>query len=302
MSALSSGIAERMLRWRRVLADLTRTPASLNAELKSASANPMPASPVPNRPREAAAPVSSARAFVRQTLAKDGARGSAGYAVGSARFPLTKTQPSRQGLADDADHSTTVSPSGTATPWRLLTAAASAILFVAWLPGCSETQVNSLVFASELSGRLVHQGRPLSGVRLVRIVKDASETATDEVTTGADGSFAFPAAPRKRSLLMRLVPGEVLSSVSVQITWQGRQIELLGYTKRDYQPLSEFGGRAVRFELDPGEVRYDLDFGDGTLSRKVTARLAPDAHRALGSVVIRRVDEAAAERLQRLFQ
>lgn len=161
--------------------------------------------------------------------------------------------------------------------------------------------MSALVFASAVSGRLVSQGQPLKGVRVVRSVADASERTSDEVTTGPNGEFNFPEMPRKRSLRM-FFPGEVVTSVSLSVSWKGTDTQILSYTKRDYSPLSEFGGRTVAFEFDPGEPRHHLDFGDSVLSKSATARLTPEGRRALGAVVKKPVDEAEAERLRRLFQ
>lgn len=178
---------------------------------------------------------------------------------------------------------------------------AAATLGLVALPGCSREPMKTLVFASAVSGRLVNQGQPLPGMRITRTVADASVTSTDAVTTGPNGEFAFPDMPRKRSWLS-FFPGEVVTSVGLTVSWKGADVEVLSYGKRDFDPFSEFGGRAVAFEFDPGEPRYRLDFGDGVLSRSATARLTSAARQALGAVVKKQVDEAEAERLKSLFK
>jgi hypothetical protein len=160
--------------------------------------------------------------------------------------------------------------------------------------------MSARVLASEISGRLVHQGRPLSGVVVTRTVWDG-EPKKDQATTDSAGAFSFARLPKTFSWKM-VIPAEVVNAVALSVPWNGAEVQILSYTKRDFDPLTEFGGRAVRLELDPAAPRFMLDFGDGVLSRSATARLSPSGRQALGAIVRQPINEAEAERLKRLFE
>jgi hypothetical protein len=101
------------------------------------------------------------------------------------------------------------------------------------------------VIFSAVSGKVLHNGKPVSGAVLERTFVWQEEQATDSVTTAGDGTFSFPKIERG-SFLSSLLPSEPLSEQTIMIRHQGKAYKAWYFVKRNYRDNGELEGRPLR--------------------------------------------------------
>mgnify|MGYP002378442702 FL=1 len=104
-----------------------------------------------------------------------------------------------------------------------------------------------MVLFSAVQGRVLEEGRPVSGATVEREYKWGwkDETGRDSTRTGPDGSFAMPAIERS-SLLGSLLPHEPVVRQSLTIQHAGRSYEGWLYFKRNYRADGELDGKPLK--------------------------------------------------------
>lgn len=142
------------------------------------------------------------------------------------------------------------------------------------------TQVHAMSFgfkiclASESEGKITNNGKALQYAKLVRkVVKDKDEYI-DEVTTGENGKFSFPAI-YKRSLLKH-VPIQPIITQEVIITYEGKTHLAWELTKMDWDHLSEINSGKTIHNGDVKLFKVGCDLAD-----KKYSRYAPNTLRAI---------------------
>lgn len=119
---------------------------------------------------------------------------------------------------------------------------------------------NSVLF-SAVQGRVLLQGKPVSGALLERQFEWNNEIIIDRVNSAADGSFSFAAVTRKSSFMDRLQPSEPMVKQTILILHDGKSHKAWYHFKCNYDDNGELSGRAInmicRLEREPerrGEV------------------------------------------------
>jgi hypothetical protein len=150
---------------------------------------------------------------------------------------------------------------------RLAPAAALGLLLAA--TGCNEGKaMGEVILFSAVRGVVTLQGQPVPGATLEREVKWSwgKEDVRDTTTTGADGSFSFPAVKR-RMLLGRLLPHEPTVLQRIVVRHGGKEYQAWSLDKRNYDE----NGELLYFDDERGMVPYR------DLSKPITLRCALEA-------------------------
>jgi len=157
---------------------------------------------------------------------------------------------------------------------------ASNLLIALFLTLLIPAQVNAMSFgfkiclASDASGSVTNGGKAIKGVTVKRnVIRDGKEYL-DEVVTGENGTFSFPAI-YERSLLKH-APIQPTVSQQVTITYNGETHLAWELVKMDWDHLSEINsGKTIRSgTVKPFKVSCDL-------SGKEYSRYAPNTLRAI---------------------
>jgi hypothetical protein len=128
---------------------------------------------------------------------------------------------------------------------RLLIALFGAVLLLA-----QGNAMAKFVIFSALTGKVLQNGKPVSGAVLERTFLWHEEQATDRATTGADGTFSFPRIERG-SFLSSLLPSEPLSEQTIMIRYQGKDYKAWYFVKRNYRDNGELDGHPIRMTCRP---------------------------------------------------
>ncbi|WLI87391.1 hypothetical protein Q4S45_11590 [Massilia sp. R2A-15] len=101
------------------------------------------------------------------------------------------------------------------------------------------------VIFSEVSGQVLHYGKPVSGAVLERTFDWHREQAIDHATTDAEGKFSLPKIERG-SFLSSLLPSEPFTEQIIMIRYQGNAYKAWYFVKRNYRENGELEGRPIR--------------------------------------------------------
>lgn len=109
----------------------------------------------------------------------------------------------------------------------------------------------SKVMFSEVQGMVVKDGKPLAGVKVTREFKWAhnDDTQKDTVATDAGGKFQFPSVSRF-SIMTSLLPHEPVIKQKITLDYEGKEILVWRFFKRDYDENGELKGKPIKLECD----------------------------------------------------
>lgn len=111
---------------------------------------------------------------------------------------------------------------------------------------------------SEVEGTVTEAGKPIAGAEIERIHEWKNKPRSERVTTGADGRFTFPEVT-ETSFLTSILPQEPIVPQKIIIRVRGVEYKGWMYTKHDYEPRSELGGKPIRLDCD---IRRKADYQD----------------------------------------
>jgi hypothetical protein len=99
-----------------------------------------------------------------------------------------------------------------------------------------------MVMFSAVSGKVLHNGKPVAGAAVEREFFWAwkSETGRDSTQTDAGGNFRFALVERS-SLMGSLLPHEPIVRQTILIKHEGKTYKAWMYDKRNYRPDGEIG-------------------------------------------------------------
>ncbi|WP_196140811.1 DUF6795 domain-containing protein [Aliikangiella sp. G2MR2-5] len=106
---------------------------------------------------------------------------------------------------------------------------------------------------SKMSGVILMDGKPASGVRLVRTVNLSSDKV-DETTTDENGNFEFPAVFERT--ITKYLPQEFVSNQEIVATYKGNDYRIWSAVKRRPEENVESKGKplVVTCELNSEET------------------------------------------------
>lgn len=109
---------------------------------------------------------------------------------------------------------------------------------------------------SEVSARLVLDGKPVSGAKVVRKWNWHKERS-DESITDVNGYVSFPA--KYESSITRLLPAELVIGQQLSVLIDGKEMIFWSNAKREPWENSEYGGNPFRVfcELSNEEIVID---------------------------------------------
>ncbi len=105
--------------------------------------------------------------------------------------------------------------------------------------------MTKFVIFSEVSGQVLHYGKPVSGAVLERTFDWHREQAIDRATTNTEGKFSFPMIER-RSFPSLLMPSEPFTEQTIMIRYRGKDYKAWYFVKRNYRENGELEGRPIR--------------------------------------------------------
>lgn len=122
------------------------------------------------------------------------------------------------------------------------------VLFVLALPeGRAMGVFSRLVLFSQVQGIVLNEGKPVVGAELVQKVvwsDDEVENRTQQMVTGKDGAFMFPAIESNAGLL-RLIPAQPTIQQTIMIRYHGNEYLAWLHGKSSYDANTEFDGRPL---------------------------------------------------------
>ncbi len=121
------------------------------------------------------------------------------------------------------------------------------------LAGCARTDGldwGRVVLFSAVAGKVLDKGKPVAGLTLTQTVKWKGDDYIQTTLTDKEGTFAFPVL-KTFTLLHNLLPSEPLISQSIKTVHQGKEYEIWGYLKGDYDDKSELAYTDLSIPFDP---------------------------------------------------
>jgi len=109
----------------------------------------------------------------------------------------------------------------------------------------------TLTLFSEIRGRVMQDGKPVSGAEVERSYRWhwKDQVGADKTTTDTHGEFSFPAVTGS-TFLGSLMPHEPVIEQTIIIRTGGNEYQAWKYSKHNYDANGEFPGRTLRLRCD----------------------------------------------------
>ncbi len=120
---------------------------------------------------------------------------------------------------------------------------------------------NYILF-SPISWYIYVDKKPLSGITITRWYKWGfySNEGKETVTTDTNGFFSFPDSVSIKSRILDIIPHEAVITQRMFVDYQGKEIQIYGTVKRDYNLNGEYGWKPLKFIFDPTQEISLVDF------------------------------------------
>ena len=133
---------------------------------------------------------------------------------------------------------------------------------------------------SAMSGVLTLDGKPASGVRLVRTV-DFSGPESDETTTDKNGQFEFPVVFTRT--ITKYLPQEFVSNQQIDAHHQGKEYRIWYSVKRNPDENSEARGKPLVVQCELNSEQTIIEVGGSPIFSLCTWDVEPDESEDTGS-------------------